>query len=512
MVTFEIAQNLHARGQFREAERAYRSILAADPDNVDGLFALAVLCHQTGNFREAIDCLTQAIRILPNEASLHHGLGTVQADFGLLDDAQSSYRVALELRPRSAVFHNDLAVCLAKLGRWQDARRHFEKAIALETGFPAALNGLGLANMVCADWAGAVSAFERALVAAPDLSDARANLGMAYVACDRHEDALEQFAAKLETERGGAASVPLAEKFRFVTKPKLTHDIDQFRYLAARSGDSRGQFAALAEIYADIEKQIDWASSDFKVRLTDDQYRRIQDTYNRPFHVVDASSVAGGALNPDLDTADITRRYFDTGPGVVHFDEMLKPEALSRLWRYLMESTIWFHIEHPEGYVGAYVDDGLACPLLLQIAADLRAAFPEIFAGHQLKQLWAYKYSSTLGGINLHADDAAVNVNFWISPSSANLDPRSGGLIVYPVEAPENWANSLYDTSRGSAEAIRAYLNEFGADSRITIPYGENRAAIFNSDLFHETDQFSFKPSYENRRINVTMLFGQRAT
>ena len=43
------------------------------------------------------------------------------------------------------------------------------------------------------------------------------------------------------------------------------------------------------------------------------------------------------------------------------------------------------------------------------------------------------------------------------------------------------------------------------------IPYNENRAVIFNSNLFHETDNYEFKEGYENRRINVTMLFGKRS-
>ena len=42
------------------------------------------------------------------------------------------------------------------------------------------------------------------------------------------------------------------------------------------------------------------------------------------------------------------------------------------------------------------------------------------------------------------------------------------------------------------------------------IPYNENRAVVFNSCLFHETDNYSFKEGYENRRINVTLLFGRR--
>ena len=64
--------------------------------------------------------------------------------------------------------------------------------------------------------------------------------------------------------------------------------------------------------------------------------------------------------------------------------------------------------------------------LLLQIAEDLRQTFSAIFQSHKLTRLWAYKYDSQRPGINAHADDAAVNVNFWVTPNSANLDPDSG--------------------------------------------------------------------------------------
>ena len=44
----------------------------------------------------------------------------------------------------------------------------------------------------------------------------------------------------------------------------------------------------------------------------------------------------------------------------------------------------------------------------------------------------------------------------------------------------------------------------------VTIPYRANRAVIFDSDLFHKTDRIDFKSGYLNRRINVTMLYGDR--
>ena len=39
---------------------------------------------------------------------------------------------------------------------------------------------------------------------------------------------------------------------------------------------------------------------------------------------------------------------------------------------------IWYDVK-PEGYLGAYWDDGFATPLLFQIADELHAALPRIF-------------------------------------------------------------------------------------------------------------------------------------
>jgi len=120
--------------------------------------------------------------------------------------------------------------------------------------------------------------------------------------------------------------------------------------------------------------------------------------------------------------------------------------------------------------------------------------------------MWAYKYDSHLEGINLHADSAAVNVNFWITNDSVNLDSESGGLVIYEHKAPKDWGFNMYNMD---SEVIMEYLDSVNSTS-ITVPYKRNRPVIFDSDPFHRTDDFYFKDSYENRRINITMLFGTR--
>lgn len=129
-----------------------------------------------------------------------------------------------------------------------------------------------------------------------------------------------------------------------------------------------------------------------------------------------------------------------------------------------------------------------------------------IFCHHRLTQAWAYKYDDTLlSGISIHADAAAVNTNFWVTPNEANTDPNSGGLVVYKIKVPESVGYVVYNNDNAYTRQLLKSVNY----ENVTIPYRENRMVMFHSDLLHVTDRFKFKKGFRNRRINYTLLFGK---
>jgi hypothetical protein len=77
-------------------------------------------------------------------------------------------------------------------------------------------------------------------------------------------------------------------------------------------------------------------------------------------------------------------------------------------------------------------------------------------------------------------------------------------MAAWDKAAPLDWD---FDKYNGDVEAARVFLTQSGAKS-ITVPYRANRAVVFDSDLFHETDTISFADGYENRRINLALLMG----
>ena len=53
------------------------------------------------------------------------------------------------------------------------------------------------------------------------------------------------------------------------------------------------------------------------------------------------------------------------------------------------------------------------------------------------------------------------------------------------------------------------FLEEKNSNA-VYIPYKYNRCVMFDSNLFHKTAEVNFLPGFDNKRMNVTMLFGQR--
>jgi hypothetical protein len=203
-----------------------------------------------------------------------------------------------------------------------------------------------------------------------------------------------------------------------------------------------------------------------------------------------------------MDGAALTIQFKEQG--AIPVDDLLTPQALDSLWRFLLESTIWHEFSHIDGFVASYLEDGLACPLLLQIADELRHAFPDILGENPLSQAWAFKGLQAQAAVDVHADDAAVSVNFWVTPTEANLDPEHGGLVVCRASPPDDWEIKDYDEDQGR---IVTFLEQRAADS-LVVPYRQNRAVLFRSRLFHYSDRPKFASNYENHRINLTLLYG----
>ncbi|MGE5537378.1 MAG: tetratricopeptide repeat protein [Gemmatimonas sp.] len=543
---------LKGAGRRDEAVAVFRRAIAAAPDFAEANANLGNALLEAGDADGAIARLQDALRVAPDFALAHNSLGTALFHIGRSTEAAECFRRATTLAPGYAEAFRNLGNVLTAQESFEDAIAAFRRALAIDQASAETQSGLGQAMSLAGRYDEAVAALRAACALRPEHAESRLRLsialarsahtagdeaareaedhlagaialaraaseqrpddwktwetlGAALLRAGRTEDA---FAARMRAteivRKPGPSPFSGLQTFRQTTRGKLDHDIEQIQHLLAL-----GELPdpSLLARYERARLRLPTSAADNQlVELDDASRREIGDTYNRLWHVAPAPEIATGAVSA-LDRAAIERDYFARAPGITWVDGFLTREALASLRRFCLESTVWFGSNYTNGYLGAFGEDGFACPLLLQIGRELPERLPGIFGDRPLLKVWAFKYGERRDGIGLHADFAAVNVNFWVTPDDANLDPESGGLMVWDKEAPADWDFRTYNVDQAT---MRRFIDESGAKVH-RIPHRQNRAVIFNSDLIHATDTIRFKPGYENRRINITFLYGERA-
>lgn len=427
-------------------------------------------------------------------------LATAHHSAGRLREAEAGYRAALALSPGHVAVINNLGVIAAAEGRQRDALVLFDEAITHEPGHVAAHFNRGAALVTLGRTGEAIKSFERVCALDAGHYEAHRALGFLWLEAGDRGRSLDHFARTYELRRGDDRLDSAAKHLTFATRSKLQHDAEQFRYLAARRRD-RARFDALARAYEAVAQDF----PNQPTELSPSQREVLSDDYNTVIALADAPELPDGAVAGRADAEELTRRFLAGPSGAISFDDLLTPRALAALRRFLLESTIWHDFSHIGGFVASYLEDGLACPLVLQIADEIRQTFPELLAQQPLSQAWAFKGLEGSSTVDVHADDAAISLNFWITPTVANLTPDRGGLAVCREVPPSDWEMKGYDADQ---ERIVAFLEQHGANT-LRVPYRENRAVLFESRLFHASDEPTFSPTYENHRINMTFLFGR---
>jgi tetratricopeptide (TPR) repeat protein len=506
----------------------------SDPEVI---FQQAFGLLDAGRLEEAIALFDRVSALVPGAAAPHVGRGDALQALRRFDAAVKSYDRAIALEPVSEIYINR-GVALQGLGKFEAAVASYDRATALNPAAIQAWSNRGNALRSLDRHEVALESYDRAIMLGPNFAEAYANRAGALEELDRRSEATASYEKAVSLAPGfldakqrllanymhdpcnavrieslvvdvakavAQASATDVRREKTISDFRALHDLEQADYLA-RTGCA---FAGLSEVrakLAEIQSDLSTVTTGARLPLRAVDIEVLARFREQVFRYP-AKALPGACLNPSNNWAGIEDRYFNSAPEIVVIDNLLSAEALMELHKFCLASTIWRQ-EYNNQYLGAFSEGGFVSPLHLQIATELQRTMPRIFGGQRLEQLWGFKYTSYMGrGINVHADFAKVNLNFWITPDEANLDPNSGGMIVYDVPAPASWSYAEYNNT--NSDGIMSFLKEHKAGSH-TVPYRCNRAVLFNSNLFHETDAIRFKDGYENRRINVTYLFGKR--
>ena len=235
-----IGTSRHQAGQFGEAERIYRQILAVEPDHPHALHQLGILAMQHKQFAaatelfeqairgnrlyapfhanlgeafrhlhrhaEAIACYRAAVKLEPNLMQAHMMLGNVLRLERQLDESVAELREALRIQPESVEARTQLGHTLLEQQKWSDAQRCYERALRGEPRSALAHFNLGNLLQATGRLAEAETLYCQALELDPRFVNAHNNLGTILKAREAYAEAKAHYQQAIEIKPDCAAA------------------------------------------------------------------------------------------------------------------------------------------------------------------------------------------------------------------------------------------------------------------------------------------------------------------
>ncbi|MAZ80019.1 MAG: hypothetical protein CMD72_04665 [Gammaproteobacteria bacterium] len=423
-----------------------------------------------------------------------------------LEESINYLEKSIEINPELTGNYRLKATLLSRLGKDQEAISVCKKLIKNNTKDVKTLIQLGFLYKKNNRHKKAKEAYEKALEIEPNNSHAQGGLSMVInTSLNNDKDAIDQSYKTLEM-----LGVDYAKQETHQVS-SIRHDIEQAKYLLKQGFNERkiSDFAHYGENFLNyLRSQKGGTVQNNSQSILEKPIKEIKEILMKYWSlpIIYNTKKVEHFLNPNTNWIEIEKKYLGSDPEFVVIDNFLSDEALIELRKFCLFSKVFLK-EYKNDYLGAFGNMGFISPIHIGISRDLQKKLPKIFSNEFLNHMWAFKYDSKIGsGINVHADFAKVNLNFWITPDKYNLDVNSGGLKVYDTPPPKDWIFEKYNASQ---ELIYEFLDSVDA-GHMSTHYKCNRAVLFNSSLFHETEEINFLDKYEGRRINVTYLFGRK--
>ena len=190
---FEEAFRFHEQGNFEEATRRYRTILANHHDHLESLLQLGLISLQRGIVSEAEKLFREAVGRDPSSGDAQLYLANVLLAESRFNEAIAHYKATLRINPNNAEAHYGLGAALQGSDRAVESIAAYRTALALDPSYAEAAFGLGTALQLLHRDDEAIVLYQRALEVDPDYPEANHNLATALQARNHYEEAVRLY-------------------------------------------------------------------------------------------------------------------------------------------------------------------------------------------------------------------------------------------------------------------------------------------------------------------------------
>tara|TARA_Y100000389_G_scaffold204538_1_gene257790 strand:- start:3792 stop:5324 length:1533 start_codon:yes stop_codon:yes gene_type:complete len=497
------ALTYHEDNHLDKADNIYIAILEDDPEDFDANHLHGLVLSQNKMFAQSIKFYEKAHEINNNNIELLNNYAISLRNTFVYSKCESLLKSAIIKNPKFLNSYINLSNCFISQKKLDDALDVINKANAIFSNPEIIMRKKLSIYIELYNSERKKIYLDKAIIILDTLnleeindSSIIDNYGLVYLWAKKLKKANELFKiSEKKSQQPPSISDLQKLKDKSILKNLVEHEYQQISHIDSDSDGIRNMkitqkfFDNLHQIHNKEHKQYDFDDLSFISTLHSIKY-------NKP------PKLQNEYLNTSINIQKYEDEYITSDPEIVVIDNFLTNEFLNELQIFFRCANI-FKRPYPRGYIGAFLGTGMSNEAVLEFSEELRTKFKNIFLKYHLSQAWAFKYDTEKKGINIHADDAKVNVNFWITPELANLNKNSGGLIIWKKQP--HLDASFHDFN--SLESAEKIYDEVKDVDSIKIPYKENRAIIFNSKLYHATDSIEFKDDYVNRRVNVTFLY-----
>ncbi len=500
------------------------------------LLRKALEYHHSGDLNSADDIYLEILKHDENDFDANHLHATILSQNKKYAESINFFSIAYDYQTPTCELLNNYAIALRNLRAYTECENMLLEAIELDKNFPNSYINLSNCYMSQSKYKEAINILEKSIeldlntlkshsdivsilyMNSPRRDDERnheklikhleilgksndkaavAKSALIYYNIGELEESLRLFKI---SEKMYSESLPTIETMKAISNKDIIrtfvkHEYEQIKHIDS-DVDGIRNMKITQKFYDSLEK-INLKSSD---QYKDNDYTFISDLhkikYNKP------PKVRNNYINQQLNFNEIEMTYTSSNPEIVVIDDFLTQDFLEDLRVFFRCANI-FKYPYPRGYIGAFLGKGMANKALLEFSTELKKSLKKIFLNYYLSQAWSFKYDAKREGIGAHADDASVNVNFWITDNSANMNSDNGGMIIWKKTPSDNATFKDFN----SLESIDKIEDEVKDTDFMRVPYKSNRAVIFNSKLYHVTDKIEFKDNYKDRRVNITFLY-----
>ena len=506
------ALEYHHNGEFKKADLIYLEVLSNNPENFEANHLHGCILSKNKKYDDALIYFKKAHKIDSENYELNNNIGLTYKNIKNYDNAEKSFLRAIEINPNKYQALYNCGILYYQNNRLLESLDYLKKTSNCDTHPKEIHKLLGeVYQALFRDYKEfnylkkSEENFKTHLDKFPNDTKARSVLGLlslwkgdiisaVEVFKETHKfeyDNSYQLNKNIEKYLSKKSSIENMIKHEFEQLTYIDNDTDEIR----NSKFSKTYYNQLSYFFSKVQNDtlnVQEVSDDFKKKL-------LKPLYNKPPRIT-----SDNILNMKNDIKALESQYLNSKPEIVVIDNFLTQESLLEFQKFCRNANI-FKYPYEYGYVATFLSKGLSNKFFLELTEEMRGAYKKIFRDYRLTQSWIFKYDNNKFGTNLHSDQASVNVNYWLTPDTENLSKNRGGLIIWDMYPPVDWNFDDYNNS-SSTDKIDKLLKDSGAKKNI-IPYKENRCVIFNSKLFHKTDEYNFKNGYKSRRLNITMLF-----